>query len=104
MWLHDAVDRLLISGTSFKYHGKLHRREDYARLIEETAFEAVEFVKGKLGRIGVYDSVVLMGGGAGLYQHALTAAFAGIPVELIAEGRFANVRGFQLIAERQAKK
>ena len=81
LWLHDAVDRLLISGTSFKYHGRLHRREDYARLIEETAFEAVEFVKGKLGRIGVYDSVLLMGGGAGLYQHALAAAFAGMRLD-----------------------
>lgn len=51
----------------------------------------------------MYQSVVLMGGGAPLYKDALVKAFKSKPIEVVDAARFANVRGFQLLAERQAR-
>ena len=47
----------------------------------------------------MYQSVVLMGGGAPLYKDALNKAFNSTTVEVVDAARFANVRGFQLMAQ-----
>ena len=100
--LYEEIDALLTRDVSFTYRGKKWSREFFSDAIERIAGEGVQRILASTGDIGLFDSVVLMGGGSRLYQSALHKIFHPIPVELVAESRFANVRGFQLIAEHQA--
>jgi len=73
-----------------------------SEMIEGKATQAVQSILSHIGDAGTLQSVVLMGGGAPLFQSALAAAFRPIEVEVIASARFANVKGFQSVAERGA--
>lgn len=101
LWLYDAIDKMLISGVPFKYKGAEWQRETFLDALERIATEAVQQVIASAGDTGMFHSIVLMGGGGRLYQSALAKAFHPIPIELVAEAQFANVRGFQLLAEHQ---
>ena len=41
-----------------------------------------------------------MGGGANLYGQVIARALSPIPVEIVENPRYANIRGFQILAER----
>ena len=102
-WFSDTVDQMLMQNRPLIYRGQEHRRENFESLIEQIASEGVQHIMASLGDVGMFQSVVLMGGGGRLYQRALATAFKPIPIEEVAAARFANVRGFQLLAERQAR-
>ena len=60
----------------------------------------MQLILSKVGDTGTLRSVVLMGGGAPLLQSALAKALKPIDVEVIANARYANIKGFQAIAQR----
>ena len=62
----------------------------------------VTHVTGHLTLIGKdIHQVVLVGGPASMYLEAFRSLAHKVPVEVVEEPRFANVRGFQLIGERE---
>jgi plasmid segregation protein ParM len=100
--LLEGLDGLLVRGAPLFYRGKTWQRSDLSEMIEGKATQAVQSILSHIGDAGTLQSVVLMGGGAPLFQSALAAAFRPIEVEVIASARFANVKGFQSVAERGA--
>ena len=97
--LRNKIDRLITRDESLFYRGKTHERKEYEEVINKMADDAVQLVSSSIGDPSFLQSIVLMGGGARLFQRALHKSFGGIPVELIADARNANVCGFQIIAE-----
>ena len=98
--LMEGLDRLLVRGNELFYRGRTWQRQDFAGIAEARAQQAVQLILSKVGDTGTLRSVVLMGGGAPLLQSALAKALKPIDVEVIANARYANIKGFQAIAQR----
>lgn len=98
--LLDGLDGLLVRGIPMYYRGKKWERSDLEEMIAPKAQQAVQSILSHIGDAGTLQSVVLMGGGAPLYQTALASAFHPLEVEVISAARYANVKGFQAVAER----
>jgi plasmid segregation protein ParM len=100
---YDDLDRMVMHGDTIMYRGKPCQREMYGDLLGRLANEATQQIAATVGDPVSLSSVVLMGGGARLLQSALSRAYKDIKVELIESAQFANVRGFQAIAEHVRK-
>jgi hypothetical protein len=98
--LMEGLDRLLVRGNELFYRGRTWQRQDFAGIAEARAQQAVQLILSKVGDTGTLRSVVLMGGGAPLLQSALAKAVKPKDVEVIANARYANIKGFQAIAQR----
>lgn len=99
----DQVDQMLLLNKPLPFGDQSFRFEDFQSLIEQIASRGVQHIESSIGDLRMYQSVVLMGGGAPLYKVALGKAFKTTRIEIVDNARFANVRGFQLLAERQAQ-
>ena len=104
LWLTDAIDKLLSSDKTLEFGGVKWQRHMFAPILEKIAVEGVQQIIASAGDVRMFTSVVVMGGGGHLYVEALKKAFAPIPIDVVPEARFANVRGFQLIAEHQGRR
>jgi plasmid segregation protein ParM len=103
---HDAIDEALrhAQRPSLKIN---QRSFDLARvqpLLEARADEAVASMLGQIGPRESFEHVVLVGGGAALFRGAVARAFRDHRIQLMKEPIYANVRGFQLLGEAQARK
>lgn len=63
--------------------------------------EAVNAIANSVGEALDVENIILVGGGANLFQSALQERFPTARVVVTPEPVFANVRGFQLAGERQ---
>lgn len=63
--------------------------------------EAVNAIANSVGEAMDVENIILVGGGANLFQSALQERFPTARVVVTPEPVFANVRGFQLAGERQ---
>jgi plasmid segregation protein ParM len=97
--LADAIDKLLVLDRAFDYKGVRRQRTEFIGLITQIAHQAIQQIMSSIGNVDLLSAVVLMGGGAALMEDALKRAFAHLPLERIAAPQFANVRGFQMIAQ-----
>jgi plasmid segregation protein ParM len=97
--LTEMVDKMLTQNTGVSYRRHRYERDDFKDMLDAIAMESAQQIFSTLGDVGVIESVVLMGGGATLMQSAIAKVLRPVHVELIAESRLANVKGFQLIAE-----
>lgn len=102
VWFSNQVERMLLRDQPVIFGNHAHRLEDYQALIQQVATEGVQHIESSIGDERMYQSVVLMGGGAPLYKDALNKAFNSTTVEVVDAARFANVRGFQLLAQNMA--
>lgn len=73
---------------------------DKADAIYVNALNAIE---NKIEKLDI-DSILLVGGGAGLYHEIVKKRFSRIPITISPNTRFANVRGYQRLGERLAKR
>lgn len=78
--------------------------QDYREAVVEAATEVAEAVVGELKtslrNAGPIDLVILTGGGAGLYEPAIRAAYPGATVATPEDLVLGNARGYRAIAQR----
>jgi plasmid segregation protein ParM len=99
----EGVDKLITRNTPFVYGGREWTFADVAPQVAKIAEDATQKILASIGRTKTLQSVVLMGGGARLYQSVLHKALQPLKIELIGDAQYANVNGFQLIAEPKNK-
>jgi len=99
LMLVSAVDRMVTQGVPFRFRGEQQFREAHQATIDALAAESFLEVLHRVGSLDMCESILLMGGGATLYQAAVTKAANGIPVEVVRDPHLANIRGFQLLAD-----
>ena len=106
--INEDIDRML-QGThsDFFFRGKSYHRESFDQLVNGIIDQGLETVFRKVSELNDIHSIVLVGGLAKLYAHRVKATHPDMQVEIVGtsakESRFGNVRGFQLIAERQLR-
>jgi plasmid segregation protein ParM len=98
----SAVDQMLTMGRPFDFAGRPQHIDQYGQAIDQTALEALQDLKSRVGSFDMISSILVMGGGAKLYARALKRVAGDLAIEYVAEPQFANVRGFQLLAEAEA--
>ena len=102
VWFSDQVERMLLRDQPVIFGNHAHRLEDYQALIQQVATEGVKYIESSIGDVRMYQTIVVIGGGAPLYKDALNKAFNSTTVEVVDAARFANVRGFQLLAQNMS--
>jgi len=95
-----SIDKMLSRGKPFTLNGERHSRETHEKLIDALARTAFNELLQRVGSLRMCHSIVLMGGGAEIYKKAVMAAAGRVPVRLVREPQWANIRGFQLLADR----
>ncbi len=70
--------------------------QDHAETIVDRAVSAL---RNRVGNAQMIDQIILTGGGAPQFLGGLTRAFPKHPIHVLEDPIFANVRGFQIIAE-----
>jgi plasmid segregation protein ParM len=101
MMLINQIDELITRDRELFYRGKTYAKSDFASLLDAQSFEAVRAAIGSIGEVGNIETVVLAGGGAGLYQSTIAKLIPHAKIEVVHASRFANVKGFQVAAEAQ---
>jgi plasmid segregation protein ParM len=99
-----AVDTMITMGRPFDFAGKSQHLDLHAETIDQTAHVALQDLKSQVGSFDMIASILVMGGGANLYARALKRMAGDISIEYVAQPQFANVRGFQLLAEAEASR
>lgn len=103
---HDDMWRLnegLRTG-SFRIYGKPVDLRPYLVEAQPVIIEAVDMMLSTIGSLSDIDRVLLVGGGASLYRPAIEARANGLEVIQDTAPEFANVRGFQRLAEYVEKR
>lgn len=95
-----CIDKMLSRGKPFTLNGERHSRETHEKLIDALARAAFNELLQRVGSLRMCHSIVLMGGGAEIYKKAVMAAAGRVPVHLVRDPQWANIRGFQLLADR----
>jgi plasmid segregation protein ParM len=95
----DRVDKLLTRHAAFTRDGREWTYPEIAPHVTTLAQTATQNILESIGDPAMLESVVLMGGGARLYQGTLSKALHPLKIELIGNAQYANVNGFQIIAE-----
>ena len=100
LMLAASVDKMIVQDIPFPHRGKEQTRNGHEALIQQIASAAFQELQQRVGSLDMCESVVLMGGGANLYGQVIARALSPIPVEIVENPRYANIRGFQILAER----
>jgi len=94
------IDRMLTRGKPFTLDGERHSRETHEKLVDALARAAFDELLQRVGSLRMCHSIVLMGGGAEIYKKAAIRSAGKVPVQMVREPQWANIRGFQLLADR----
>jgi plasmid segregation protein ParM len=103
---HDAIDEALrhAQRPSLKINQRTFDLAKTQPLLEARADEAVASMLAQIGHRESFEHVVLVGGGAALFRGAVARGFRDHKIQLMKDPIYANVRGFQLLGEAQARK
>jgi len=88
-------------GKAFNVYGKDYDVSDYAAAARPIINEAVASLTSSVGDGVDIQNIILTGGGASLYQAAITDKFQNHSIKVMKDPVFSNVRGFQLAGEHQ---
>lgn len=94
------LDAALTGNREFTWCGKVLDLAPYMPAGDAIIDEAAQAIKNSVGSGVDIDVIVLGGGGARLYQRAISEKFPDHAVVLLSDPAFANVRGFHYIGER----
>jgi plasmid segregation protein ParM len=95
-----AIDRALRDSRMLKINGKEENLEEHIRNTRSILEGSVNYMKNIVGDGSDIDNVLLMGGGAAIYQRTLAAFYPQHTIRIVPEAQFANVMGFQLVGEQ----
>jgi plasmid segregation protein ParM len=95
----ERIDRCLREKQAFIYFNK---DIDLAPLLSQSQAvinTTVKEMQSRVGRTADLRSIVLTGGGAGLYEPAIRAAFPRVRLDVLESPCFANAKGFLIVGE-----
>ena len=98
----NSIDSSLRNETPFRFNGKVERLDRYMEGADTVIRNALDKLRYKVGTLGDIERVVIVGGASHLYQKAVCELFANHDVHVAKQAVFANVRGFQLMANSAA--
>lgn len=98
----EAVDEALRTRKPLRAYRQSFDLKRFDSMVQKIADQAVTEIQQRIGAADDLEHVVLVGGGARLFQDAIKRKFPGIRIDGVADPLYANVRGFQLIGERFA--
>jgi plasmid segregation protein ParM len=99
----QRIDEALRTGREFRFNGKAEPLEGYLGAARHVIDDGLAKLRARVGALSDVDSIVLVGGSAHVYERAVCDAFPGYDIRIAKEPVFANVRGFQLLANKAAK-
>lgn len=99
----QRMDEALRTEREFRFNGKVESLDEYMSAARHVTDDGLAKLRARVGSLADVDSIVLVGGSAHLYKQAVCEAFPGYDIRIAKEPVFANVRGFQLLANRAAK-
>lgn len=100
---YDAIDLALRTGKQPVIFQKPYDMKRLLPLAETVAEQAVSTMKEWIEAPHSLQNIILVGGGAFLFRRAVKAAFPKHRIHEVKEPMFANVRGFQLAGQNQAR-
>lgn len=99
---YEAIDEALRSNRKLRAYQKEYDLREFDRLVQTIADDAVLAIIQQMDSTHDVENIVLVGGGAFLFQKAIKRRFPLHRIRAVDESIFANVRGFQLIGEQYA--
>lgn len=99
----NRLDKALRDGT-IRIFGESYQMQEFLPAAESAINEGLNALQARVGASDDIDSIVLCGGGASLYEPSVKERFPRHKVAVVQDPVFANVRGFQLLGEIQARK
>lgn len=99
----DAIDKALRTRKGFEVFDRQYTLKSFKGEINAIASQAVDEMLSRIGKIYDIKNIVLVGGGASLYQDAVARVFNRHKLLKVKDPVFANVRGFQYLGERQVR-
>ena len=97
------IDNSLATGTAFQLFGRDFDLAPHMGAGRDVIEEAAQSVKNAIGSGTDIDVIILSGGGAQFFAHALTDRFPEHKVIQLENAAHANVRGFHFIGELLAR-
>lgn len=98
----EAIDEALRKNWKLRAYQQEYDLREYDRLVQSIADDAVLSIIQQVDSTHDIENIVLVGGGAFLFQKAIKRRFPMHRIQAVDDATFANVRGFQLIGEMYA--
>ncbi|MCP3718495.1 PRTRC system protein D [Paraburkholderia sp. CNPSo 3281] len=98
----ELIDKALREYKPFLLYGKDVDLSPYLEKASPIVTDVVKEMQNSVGHLRNVRSIILSGGGAGLYASVIRHAFPRIVIEVIDSPCTANARGFLLVGERLA--
>ena len=93
----DRLDIAIREKSAFKFYGKFEPIEEYLASPSPIVLDALSKLRARVGSLDDIDRVIIVGGGAHLYEAAVLKMFPGFDVRVAKNQVFSNVRGFQMM-------
>lgn len=97
----NAIDRGL-RRRKLKINGEAENLEDHIKNTRSVLESSVNYMKNIVGDGSDVDNIILLGGGAHIYQKTIAAYYPRHNIILLEDAQAANVQGFQLAGEKFA--
>ncbi|MFC0403157.1 PRTRC system protein D [Paraburkholderia rhizosphaerae] len=95
----ERIDKALRERTPFFFYGKDIDLDPYLEKSQPLIAGVVKEMQNNVGQLTNVRSIVLSGGGAALYSHAIRRAFPRVTIEVIDAPCLANAKGFLIVGE-----
>jgi plasmid segregation protein ParM len=97
----SAIDRGL-RRRKLKINGEVESLEDHIKNTRSVLEASVNYMKNLVGDGSDVDNIILLGGGAHVYQKTIAAYYPKHTIVTLEDAQAANVMGFQLAGEKYA--
>lgn len=92
----DAIDQALRTGKRLMIYQRHHDLGQWLPIAQTVAQQAVSSMMQWIGADYAFQNIILVGGGAFLFEKAVKEAFPRHRIQKVKDPFYANVRGFQL--------
>jgi plasmid segregation protein ParM len=101
--IYDRIDESIRTGSKFVFKGRQENLAEYMSGTRAVTTDALNQLRAKVGTLDDIDRVIIVGGAAHFYEKAVCEMFPNYDVRVAKQSAFANVRGFQLMANGAAR-
>ena len=99
----EAVDEALLKKKPLRAYQQSFDLARFDSMVQKIADQAVTEIHERVGSTDDFEHIVVVGGGAHLFQAAIKRKFPAVKITGVADPLYANVRGFQMIGEQYVR-